>query len=207
VDEAEPGVEAVVFDIGGVLLDWNPRYLYEQLIEDPAELDRFLTEVCTMDWNLSLDAGTPFDEGCRALALEHPEHEELIHAWKRQGDMVRGEIAGTRAVVERLHAAGVPLYLLTNMPGDVFEERRRTYDVFEYFDGAVVSGIDGVIKPSREIFDLVVARFDLDARRTLFIDDSERNVRAAAEAGFVVHHFTDAGALDAAVRRLVPALT
>lgn len=206
MNAAERVVDAVVFDIGGVLLDWNPRYLYEQLISDPGELDRFLAEVCTMEWNLTLDAGTPFDEGCRRLALEHPEHAELIHAWKRQADMVRGEVAGTRAIVERLHAAGVPLYLLTNMPADVFEERRRTYDVFGYFDGAVVSGIDGVLKPSREIFDLVVARFDLTAERTLFIDDSDRNVRAAAEAGFVVHHFTDAGALDAAVRRLVPAL-
>jgi 2-haloacid dehalogenase len=207
VDEAGRGVEVVVFDIGGVLLDWNPRHLYERLIEDPVELDRFLAEVCTLEWNLTFDAGTPFDEGCRALALEHPEHAQLIHAWKRQSEMVRGEIAGTRGVVERLHAAGVPLYLLTNMPAEVFEERRRTYDVFGYFEGAVVSGIDGVLKPSREIFDLVVARFGLAPERTLFIDDSDRNVRAAADAGFVVHHFTDAATLDAAVRRLVPALT
>lgn len=206
VTSAERVVDAVVFDIGGVLLDWNPRYLYERLIDDPDELTRFLTEVCTLEWNLTFDAGTSFDEGCRALALEHPQHEELIHAWTRQAEMVRGEIAGTRAVVELLHAAGVPLFLLTNMPAGVFEERRRTYDVFEYFGGAVVSGRDGVLKPSREAFDLVLARFGLVAERTLFIDDSERNTRAAADAGFVVHHFSDAGALDAAVRRLVPAL-
>lgn len=206
VDEPDPGVDAVVFDIGGVLLDWNPRYLYERLIDDPDELERFLSEVATMEWNLTFDAGRPFDEGCRELALEHPAHEELIHAWKRQADMVRGEIAGTRSVVQRLHAAGVPLYLLTNMPAEVFEERRRTYDVFSLFAGAVVSGIDGILKPSPEIFELVLERFDLEAGTTLFIDDSEPNVRAAAGLGFVTHHFTDAGALDAAVRRLVPAL-
>lgn len=195
-----------MFDIGGVLLDWNPRYLYEQLIDDAEQLEHFLGEVVTMEWNLTFDAGRPFDEGCRELALEHPEHEDLIHAWKRQADMVRGEIDGTRAVVERLHAAGVPLYLLTNMPAEVFEERRRTHDVFSYFDGAVVSGIDGVLKPSPQIFELVLERFGLEAGTTLFIDDSEGNVRAAAGLGFVTHHFAGAGALDAAVGRLVRAL-
>ena len=189
-----------------MLLDWDPRYLYEQLITDPDELDRFLREICTLEWNGIFDAGTSFEDGCRELAAKHPDHAELIHAWKRQADMVRGEIPGTRAVVERLHAAGVPLHLLTNMPADVFEERRRHFDVFGYFDGAVVSGVEGVLKPSREIFDLVLRRFGLDAATTLFIDDSPKNVAAAADAGFVTHHFTDAAGLEAFVARVVPAL-
>lgn len=199
-------VEAVVFDIGGVILDWNPRYLYEQLIPDPAELDRFLGEICTLEWNGTFDAGTSFDEGCRALAEQHPDHAELIHAWKRQADMVRGEVPGTRAVVERLHAAGVPLYLLTNMPADVFEERRRHFDVLALFAGAIVSGVEGLLKPSREIFDLVRVRFGLDPGTTLFIDDAEPNVAAARAAGFVAHRFTDAATLEALVERVVPAL-
>lgn len=199
-------MDAVVFDIGGVLLDWNPRYLYEQLIPDAAELDRFLGEVCTPEWNGIFDAGTSFDEGCRALAAQHPEHTELIHAWKRQADMVRGEIPGSRAVVERLHAAGVPLYLLTNMPADVFEERRAHFDLFGAFAGAIVSGVEGVLKPSKEIFELVRDRFGVEPATTLFIDDSPTNVAAAADAGFVTHHFIDAATLDAFVTDVVPAL-
>jgi HAD superfamily hydrolase (TIGR01509 family) len=203
VPGAGGGVEAVVFDIGGVLLDWNPRYLYEQLIDDPVELDRFLAEVCTLEWNAIFDAGTSFADGCAALAAEHPEHADLIHAWERQADMVRGEIEGTRLVVERLHAAGIPLYLLTNMPADVFEERRRTYDIFSFFGGEVVSGVDGVLKPEPAIFELVLERFGLDPSTTLFIDDSLRNVEAAAALGFVTHHFTDAASLAVFVDEVV----
>lgn len=199
-------VEAVVFDIGGVILDWNPRYLYEQLIPDPDQLDHFLGEICTPAWNTLFDGGTSFDEGCRELAAAHPEHEELIHAWKRQSEMVRGEIPGTRVVIERLHDAGIPLYLLTNMPADVFEERRRHFDVFASFRGAVVSGSERLLKPSPEIFALVLERFGLTAATTLFVDDAEVNVRAAAEAGFVAHHFTDAATLESFVEDVVPGL-
>lgn len=206
MQDDEPGVEAVVFDIGGVLLDWNPRYLYEQLIPDTAELDRFLAEVCTLEWNGTFDAGTPFADGCAALAAQHPRHSDLIHAWARQAEMVRGEVPGTRAVVERLHAAGVPLYLLTNMPAEVFEERRRTFDVLSYFDGAVVSGVERVLKPDPAIFELVLERFALEAATTLFIDDALPNVEAAAALGFVTHHFTDAAALATFVEQVVPAL-
>lgn len=192
-----PRVDAALFDIGGVLLDWDPRHLYQQLIDDPVKLDRFLAEVCTLEWNAIFDAGTPFDEGCRELAAGHPQHADLIHAWARQADMVRGEVAGTRQIVERLHADGVPLYLLTNMPADVFEERRRTYDVFGYFGGAIVSGVERVLKPDRRIFELAVERFGLDPARTVYVDDAEPNVAAATEVGFVAHHFTDAAALEA----------
>ena len=120
-------MRAVVFDIGGVLLDWDPRRFYASLIPDPAELDRFLTEICTPDWNATLDAGRPFDEACGELAARHPDQAELIHAWKRQDEMIAGEIPGTAAVVDRLRAAGTPLYLLTNMPVDVFAARRSTW--------------------------------------------------------------------------------
>ncbi len=189
-----------------MLLDWNPRYLYEQLIPDADELDRFLGEICTLEWNGIFDAGTSFEDGCTELAAKHPEHAELIHAWKRQAEMVRGEIPGTRAVVERLHAAGVPLFLLTNMPADVFEGRRRHFDVFGLFGGAIVSGVEGLLKPSREIFELVLDRFGLEAATTLFIDDSAGNVAAAADVGFVTHRFVDAAGLHAFVEQVVPAL-
>lgn len=193
-------MRAVVFDIGGVLLDWDPRSFYARLVPDPAELDRFLTEICTPGWNASLDAGRPFDEACDELAARHPAHAELIHAWKRQDEMVRGEIAGTAVLVDRLRALGTPLYLLTNMPAGVFAARRARYPVLQRFDGAVVSGEEGVLKPSAEIFARLIGRYRLDPPRTLFVDDAEVNVAGARVAGLAAHRFVDAPTLAACLR-------
>lgn len=194
------GVRVVVFDIGGVLLDWDPRRLYRELLPDPAELDRFLAEVCTPAWNATIDAGRPFDEACDELAARHPAYADLIHAWKRQDEMVAGEIAGTAELVGRLHDAGTPLYLLTNMPADVFAARRRTYPVLRRFDGAVVSGEEGVLKPSPEIFAALRERYRLDPAETLFVDDMEVNVAGARAAGFLAHRFVGAPALETELR-------
>lgn len=193
-------IETVVFDIGGVLLDWQPRLLYDQLLDDPAELDWFLAEVCTHEWNLTLDAGRSFDEACAELAARHPDHAHLVHAWRRQDEMIAGEIGGVVDLVAALAAAGVPRYLLTNMPADVFAARLERYEVLRRFDGAVVSGEEGVLKPSREIFEILLSRFDLDPATTLFIDDAEANVAGARAVGLHAHHFTDAARLAAELR-------
>lgn len=193
-------VGAVVFDIGGVLIEWDPRTVYRDLLPDPADLDRFLAEICTPDWNATLDAGRPIDEACDELAASHPDSAELIHAWKRQDEMIAGEIAGTADLVARLDDAGVPLYLLTNMPAEVFAARRRRYPVLQRFDGAVVSGEEGVLKPSPEIFAVLRDRYALDPARTLFIDDMEANVAGARAAGFLACRFVDAPELVVALR-------
>jgi 2-haloacid dehalogenase len=182
-------VQAVVFDIGGVLLDWSPRYLYGDVLSDD-ELDHFLNAVCTTEWNLSLDAGRDFDVACKELAAEFPEYEDHIHAWKRQDEMIRGGIDGTVAVARELLDRGVPSYLLTNMPGPVFERRRADYGFLQWFDGAVVSGYEGVLKPDPEIFRRLADRFGLEPATTLFIDDSSLNTDAAAALGFQTHRFT-----------------
>jgi len=189
----------VVFDVGGVLIDWDPRHLYRGLIDDEAELERFLAEVCTMEWNLTIDAGRSFDEACGELAALHPAQADLVHAWKRQDEMVAGEIPGTAGLVRRLRAERTPLFLLTNMPVDVFASRRARFDVLREFDGAVVSGEEGVLKPSPEIFGRLADRFDLVPGETLFVDDNEGNVDAARAAGFAAHHFVGAPALEAAL--------
>jgi len=186
-----------VFDIGGVLLAWDPGLVYRDLIPDPAERERFFVEVCTSAWNGELDAGRPFDEACDERAARFPEHAELVHAWRRQDEMIAGEVDGTAAIVDRLRAAGVPLHLLTNMPADVFRDRVERWQVLCRFDGAVVSGEEGVLKPEPAIFRLLTARFGLDPAETLFIDDAEANVDGARAAGFHAHHFVDAPTLEA----------
>jgi len=195
-----PAVGAVVFDIGGVLLEWDPRLVYGDLVPDPAELEWFLSEVCSPEWNGTLDAGRPIDEACDELAARHPAHAELVHAWKRQDEMVVGEIPGTAELVTELRDEGVPLYLLTNMSADVFRSRRERFGLLRRFDGAVVSGEEGVLKPSQEIFARLRDRYALEPARTLFVDDLEVNVDGARAAGFRAHRFTHAPALATALR-------
>lgn len=180
-----------MFDIGGVLLEWDPGLVYRELIPDPAELEWFLSEVCTPEWNGTLDAGRPFDEACDELAARHRAHAGLIHAWKRQDDMIAGQIDGTAELVSRLRENGVQLYLLTNMPAGIFAARRERYPVLRQFDGWVVSGEEGVLKPSPEIFARLRDRYRLDPATTLFVDDAEVNVRGAQAAGFRAHQFVD----------------
>jgi 2-haloacid dehalogenase len=192
-------VRNVVFDIGGVLLQWDPRHLYRRLIADPATLEWFLSEVCTLEWNSRLDAGVPFDVACDELATSFPAQAELIHAWKRQDEMIAGEVPGTADIVLGLREAGTALYLLTNMPAGVFRARRARFEVLRLFDGAVVSGEEGVLKPSPEMFALLTGRFGLEPKDSLFIDDSEINVAGARSAGFHAHHFVDAPSLSAAL--------
>lgn len=188
-------VRAVVFDIGGVLLEWDPGAVYCELIPDPAELEWFLSEVCSPEWNATLDAGRSIEEACEELAALHPGYEAPVHAWKRQDEMIVGEIAGTAELVDRLRDAGVALYLLTNMPVDVFADRLARFPVLGRFDGAVVSGAEGVLKPSAEIFARLRDRYQLDPAATLFVDDLDVNVRGARTVGFLGHRFVDARAL------------
>jgi 2-haloacid dehalogenase len=191
LDGMVPKARAVVFDIGGVLLEWDPGLVYRRLIPDRSEREWFFSEVCTPEWNATLDAGRPFDEACNELAARHPAHAELVHAWKRQDEMIAGEIAGTAELVGRLRDAGVPLYLLTNMPADIFASRRERFAVLHQFDGAVVSGEEGVLKPSAAIFARLRDRFGLLPAETLFVDDAEVNVHGARVAGFRAHRFLD----------------
>ncbi|HEY3143070.1 MAG TPA: HAD family phosphatase [Acidimicrobiales bacterium] len=190
-------VKNVVFDIGGVLLQWDPRMLYGQLIPDPDELDWFLDDVCNPAWNSTLDLGRDFDEACTELAASFPNHAELVHAWKRQDEMVAGEVPGTGEIVRRLKANGVPLYLVTNAPANVFAARRAEYEILQQFDGAVVSGEEGVLKPSPEIFERLADRYGIDPAASLFIDDVQQNVDGALAAGFQAVRFVDAESLAA----------
>jgi 2-haloacid dehalogenase len=183
-------IDAVVFDIGGVLLDWNPRYLYRKLFADETEMEYFLSTVCTLEWHHDNDLGVPIEKSCGRLAAEHPEYADMIWAWgRRSEEMIAGPIAGTVDVLQDLRAAGVRCYALTNMESWTFPLRRARYPFFAWFEGIVVSSHEGVAKPDPEIFRRLLERFDLAAPRTVLIDDAPHNVGAARALGLQAIRF------------------
>jgi 2-haloacid dehalogenase len=196
-------VDAVVFDIGGVLLDWNPRYLYQHLFDDPAELDDFLARVCTSEWHATHDLGADTLTSCQALAREHPDYASQIMAWAdRREEMISGQIEGTVAILDELRSAGVPCFVLSNMEADAFAVRRDRYPFFGWVDGCVISGIEKVAKPDARIFEIMIERFGLDPARTAFIDDQPRNIAAARALGLVALRFESPPALRTELRGL-----
>ena len=192
-------IKAVIFDLGGVLLDWNPRYLYRKMFDDEAGMERFLAEVCTMDWHEANDRGVSFEVTCAQLAAEHPEHAEHIWAWgTRTEEMVGGPIEGTVEVLRELIAAGsVRVFALTNMEAHTYPLRRERYDFMGWFEGTVVSSSEGVIKPDPRIFEVLLERYGLEAGSTLMIDDSARNIAAARALGMPTVLFQSPEALRA----------
>jgi 2-haloacid dehalogenase len=200
---ADSQITAVVFDLGGVLIDWNPRHLYRQLISDKDELEDFLSRICTPEWHLAHDRGVDTEQSCRELAQVHPEYADLIMAWAYRGeDMVAGVFDDTVAVLSELRSAGVRCLALSNMEPDTFVKRRRRFSFFRLLDGWVISGHEGVTKPDRAIFEILLSRYGLEPTATVFIDDNQANVAAAAKLGVVAIEFTTATQLRKELRDL-----
>ena len=181
---------AVVFDLGGVLLDWNPRHLYRKLFDDEEEMERFLSEVCTMEWHHAHDLGVAPEQTIPPLVAAHPEYAEYIRAWpERSEEMLAGPIDESVEILHALKDAGVPIYALTNMETWTYPGRRERYPFLRWFDGTVVSGFERVAKPDPRAFELLLDRFGLDAATTLLIDDSAKNVAAARAVGMQAIQF------------------
>jgi FMN phosphatase YigB (HAD superfamily) len=196
-------VDSVVFDIGNVLIAWDPRHLYRKVFATEAEVERFLAEVCTLEWHLAHDYGVSFEENALKLKTLHPDHGELIDMWGgRYHEMIPGRIPGTVDLLHALGDAGIRLHGLTNMPVPTFAHLREAYPELQRFGTTVVSGDEGIVKPDPRIFELLIARASLTPSRTLFIDDSRANVDAAAKLGFVTHRFENAEDLRADLMRL-----
>ena len=192
------GVQAVVFDIGGVLLDWNPRYLYRKLFSDKAEMEHFLAHICTLAWHDAHDRGTPLHEGCAALSRAHPEYETEIMAWAlRSEEMIAGPIDGTVALLAELRARGVRCYALTNMEAETYPLRRERFDFLGWFDGTVVSSREQVAKPDPEIFTRLLQRFELTPETTVMIDDAPQNLQTARALGMQTVRFQSPAQLRA----------
>jgi 2-haloacid dehalogenase len=187
----------VVFDLGGVLIDWNPRHLYRKLFAgDEAAMERFLATVCTHEWNRCQDAGRRFAEGARLLKDEHPDKVELIDAYgARFDEMMAGPIFGSVEILAELRDRGTPLYALTNWSAETYPPARARFEYLSWFRGILVSGEVGVIKPDPRIFELLIERFAIDAEDAVYIDDVEANIAAACSFGIHAIHFTTAPAL------------
>jgi 2-haloacid dehalogenase len=183
-------IEAVVFDVGGVLLDWNPRHLYRKLIADEAEMEWFLKEVCSPTWHRPHDRGVSTPASCEELASRHPDYSDLIWAWsERSEEMIGGIDTGTVAVLRALKEAGMPCYALTNMEAETYPLRLQRFAFLRWFDGTVVSGREGIAKPDPAIFTQLLERFGLMAETTLMIDDTPENVLAASTLGMQTAQF------------------
>ena len=202
-------IDTVVFDLGGVLIDWNPRHLYRKIFGDDREaMEWFLAHVCSPQWNLRQDAGRPWAEAVAEAEARHPEHAVHIRAyWERWEETMGGAIDGTVALLDELRSEPVRLLALTNWSAETFPIGRRRFPFLDWFEGIVVSGEEKLIKPDRAIYELLLQRYDVEPARAVFIDDSEANVAGAREAGLHAIRFRDPAALrrELAAFDLLPA--
>lgn len=206
---SQPPRSTVIFDLGGVLIDWNPRHLYRKLFPgDEAAMERFLAEVCNDAWNVQQDAGRPFAEAIALLKARHPDQSALIEAyWVRWVEMLAGPIHGTVDILAALRQRRIPLYALTNWSAETWPIAKPLFPFLDWFDGIVVSGQERMAKPDPRLFRLLFERFALAPEAAIYIDDSRRNVEAAIALGLHAIHFTGARQLadELAALALLPA--
>jgi 2-haloacid dehalogenase len=187
----------VIFDLGGVLIDWNPRHLYRKLFNgDAAGMEAFLTEVCHHDWNLQQDAGRSFAEAEAEAIARHPDKAKLIRAWRaRFEEMIPGALDDVVAILAELKERGTPLYALSNWSAETFPGQRPRFPFLEWFDGIVLSGAERMIKPDPRLYRVLLERYGVAAEDAVFIDDSLKNAEAATRLGIHGLHFRSADIL------------
>jgi 2-haloacid dehalogenase len=185
--------DAVVFDLGGVLIDWNPRYLYRpHFAGDEHAMEHFLTHICPGDWNHEIDAGKRFADAVAERQRLFPDHAELIALWESGWETMLGKpIVETVAILEELKAKGVRLYALTNWSFETFPVARRRFAFLQWFQDIVISGEVKLAKPDPRIFELARTRWRLEPASTIYIDDAPRNVESARKLGFQALHFQE----------------
>ena len=182
-----------VLDLGGVLIDWNPRYLYRKIFGgDETAMENFLATVCTQSWNEEQDRGRPFAEGCALLKAAHPHQSELIDAWfTRYEEMFGGALQESVAIMSELRARKVPLYALSNWSTETFPIALRRFEFLRWFQGVLLSGEVKILKPDPRIYQTLLRRYAIDPSRAVYVDDHRSNVEVAAQLGMHPIHFTD----------------
>jgi len=192
MSHAESQRRVVVFDLGGVLIQWPPRFLYRKLFaRDDAAMEHFLATVCTVEWNERQDAGRSFADAIAALLPQHADKVHLIEAFGRRfGEMIPGAIEGTVDILADLRRAGVPRYALSNWSAETFPPQRQRFEFLSWFHGIVVSGAEGVVKPDPRIFRILLERYGIAPEESVFIDDNPANAAAAAALGMHGIHFS-----------------
>ncbi|MCB0375367.1 MAG: HAD family phosphatase [Sinomicrobium sp.] len=192
-------IETVIFDLGAVLIDWNPEYLYRKIFDREADMQEFLQDVCTPEWNAQQDAGRSWAEAVQILSDRHPNYSPEIRAyWDRWPEMLNGPIEGSVRILKKIAVQQkYRLLALTNWSAETWPYAWEQYDFLQLFEGILVSGAEALKKPDERIYRLLIERYDFDPGKALFIDDSPANVLAAQKVGIHALHFTSPAALEA----------
>ncbi len=190
-------VDTIIFDLGGVLIDWNPRYLYRKILKSEEEVTWFLSNICTGEWNDMQDAGRSFEEATNELVVRHPEWEEPIRAWYgRWQETINGSIQDTVDILREIkEAKSHRLLALTNWSAETFPWALDNFEFLHWFEGIVVSGVEKTRKPFPEFYKILFDRYSVDVSRAIFIDDNIKNIHGAHQIGLPAIHFTNAGDL------------
>jgi 2-haloacid dehalogenase len=190
-------INTIIFDLGGVLIDWNPRYVYRTIFKTEKEIDWFFENICTADWNEQQDAGYPIVRATEELVKKHPDWEKEIRAYYgRWVEMLGGPIYETVEIFRRLkQSPDLKFYALTNWSAETFPLALERFDFLHWFDGRVVSGEEGIRKPFPEFYQLLLNRYNVNPANAIFIDDSLRNVRGGEAVGVTGIHFNNPGQL------------
>lgn len=184
-------LQTIIFDLGGVLIDWNPRYVYRQIFDSEEKIDWFFENICTSDWNENQDAGRSLQAATDELLLKHPEyHEEIKAYYGRWEEMLGGPIHDTVDILQKIKSEGrFRLFALTNWSAETFPVALERYDFLQWFEGIVMSGEEQTRKPFADIYEILLDRYDVHAGSALFIDDSLRNIKGAEAVGIRGIHF------------------
>jgi 2-haloacid dehalogenase len=184
-------IDTIVFDLGGVLIDWNPDYVYKTIFPNDEERKWFYENICTPDWNEEQDAGRTLQAATEELLRKFPEHEKNIRAYyDRWQEMLGGPIHETVDILHHLkHKTDIRLYALTNWSAETFPVALQLYDFLHWFEGRVVSGEEKTRKPFTEIYKRLVERYNIVPENAIYIDDNYRNLIPAKELGFNIIHF------------------
>ena len=198
-----PNIDVVVFDIGNVLLPWNPRWLFRKLLPHEAAVERFMEEVDFLEWNEQHDAGQRFEQGIADRGQRFPHYRHLLQAFHDRWEETMGPpIEGSVALARQLRASGYRTLALTNFSAETFPRATRMHSFLDEFEGILVSGREGLMKPDPNIYRLLCDRYQVTPSRSVFIDDSPKNVEGARQVGMHAIHFQSPDQLTTALRDL-----